>query len=705
MKSSNLLAVIFICASTLLLAQKSFYGTAPHEWENKSLTSNINDVPKYDKYDMVILRESTDFTFYTLSNQKVAKNVVLKINSEAGLKKLSKYSLPESFDIAFDPKFNNQNPISIPFIAHYKVINFTARKMRQSRWSELKFDTKFQQIHWTMGSGEAANDEITYFIFQDLKVGDIVEFYYESEFGTTYGSNLFYFNSNLPKMDCEFTYGYKIEERFEDYDFILPANISDSIINTTVEQLPKDFKMIRKKIALKNLEPINYPQNAMVSKQFPYVFADFRFYTIVSGSYPDGGRRHIEYDNVRPKHFEWFMFPDTTNYFTKIYDKQFASIRQFLKKFPPVLNDSSKTAFVKAFCDTLNSFNYISSKDLFYNKSELYNVYSGEHLLKRRLVEHLVWKITIDILNENKIQYYLTNIQDNRLGEHNQKYRVNYSYENYIIALSANNTYLYFVPRKNGVSYFMNELPFYFEGSLAALTGRNFQISDKNQQLNYFKIIKTHKGTSSENSRIENTIVRINTDSSVAYLNIRESLSGQFSTILRHYYLNTYVDSTIHPGYFKKCTEKPKAQQVKIKLSSKITEYPFRHNFNCSEKINLDSKVSLNLKNWFSFVHPENCTEEPTHDYYFDFENTDAYNFVLNFSKPTEIENASDFKREMDNETFSLNSSISKQSDNSYLLKVEVKVKTRKLSKANGPSLVELSKALYDLNNFNLKLK
>ena len=157
--------------------------------------------------------------------------------------------------------------------------------------------------------------------------------------------------------------------------------------------------------------------------------------------------------------------------------------------------------------------------------------------------------------------------------------------------------------------------------------------------------------------------------------------------------------------YFKKCTDKPKAQQVKIKLSSKITEYPFRHNFNCSEKIALDSRAQLNLANWFSFIIPTTLTDAPKHDYYFDFENTDAYNFVLNFSRPTEIENISEFSRDMDNETFGLQSSISKQNENSYLVKVEVIVKTRKLAQVNADELVKLSKALNDLNNFTLVLK
>jgi len=703
-----LLILLFIGSiGHLLQAQKSFFGDVPHSWENRNIIYKSDAVIKYDSEDVVCLRENVEFVFYSRSDQKLRKNVVFKINSEAGVQKLSAYSLPESFDIAHDAGYNKQGRkarIKTPFIARYKINNFSARKFRNNEWSELLFNVKFDQLKWISLGGEFVNDEITNFQFQDLKVGDIVELYYESEFGSTYGSNLFYFNQKIPKIQSEYKFSYKVEDRFADYAFILPVNIPDSLITSNTESFPKNYKIITKTITLKNLEPMNYPENAMVSNQFPYVFIDFRFYKIISGSYPDGSNRLIEYELIRPRNFEWMIIMDTTNYYTKIYDKQFASIRQFISKLPPITNDSSKTNFVKAFCDTLNSFTYINSNNLFYNRSDIYNLYSGDHLLKRRLVEHLVWKVTIDILNENKIQYYRANIQDNRYGEHNMKYRCNYGYENYLVALPANNSFVYFVPRRNGVPYYMNELPYYYEGSIAALNGRNFQKNDKNQQSNYFKLIKTHKGTSNENSRIENTSVRINTDSSIAYLNIKESLSGQFSTILRHYYFNTYIDSTMPTMYFKKCTDKPKAEDVKIKLSSKITEYPFRHNFICSEKIKMESKNQLSMQNWFSFIIPDNITVAPNHDYYFDFENTDAYNFLLNFSKPTEIENLLEFTKNLDNETFSLNSGITKQSERSYLVKVEVKVKTRKLTKTNADSLLGLAKALGELNNFSLKL-
>ena len=451
---------------------------------------------------------------------------------------------------------------------------------------------------------------------------------------------------------------------------------------------------------------MNYPDNACVSKQFPYIFADFRFYKVITASYTDGGTRQNEYDYTRPKHFEWQLVSDTTNKYTKMYDKQFSSIRQFISRFPPVTNDSSEVSFLTALCDTLNNFNYITANDLFYNRSELYNMYSGDHLLKRRLVEGMVWKLVQDVLNENKIPYYKASIQDNRYGENTQQYRANYGYENYLMALPINNSFIYFVPRATGVSYYLNELPFYYEGSLAALVYRNYKETEKEAGENYFRMIRTRKGTANENSRTENATVDINTDSLVAHLKIKESLSGQYSTILRHYYLNTYIDSTLPAYYFKKCTDKPGASLVKIKLSSRLTDYPFRHTFNCSEKLTLSSGTSISLRNWFSFVvFSAGIPKAPKQDYYFDFENTDTYNFLLSFSKPTEIENAGELSAQLDNAYYSFSSGLEKQSDRSYLLKVELKIKVRKLPKEDAGELLKLTRALEEMNSFNLKLK
>jgi hypothetical protein len=703
-----LIAVSSIFCHYVSFAQDKLIGELPISWPAHAISEIQKNAESDNNSDLVILNEQTDIFFYAANNEKIIKTILIKINSDEGLQKIQNYKLPESFDESNDAnlfKQGRQSKIKTPFITEYTVTRFGGRKLQNHVWQDLSFKQSFEKLRWIRSNGEFMDDEMTKFALQGLKTGDVIELFYEAKFNSNYGSNLFYLQSSVPKINCDYTFIYKVEKQYADYGFILPLHIIDSAITTTIEDY-RDYYIFKKNIKLKNLSGINFLANSFISKNAPHVFADFRFFRMLVGSYPAETRRLFDYMYFRPKNFEWVLFKDTNNYFTKVYDKQFASIRKFAGTLPQATNDSTKVIFFKALCDTFNSFRFISANQLFYNESNLYNVSSGDHLLKRRLSEQSLGKLYRDILNESKTFYYVANIQDKRFGEHNLSYRAHYAYEGTLFAMPNKNSFVYFMPRYSGMKYHLNELPFYYESSLAVLAARNFQDETENKDSKSFKFIKTHKGTYNENTRTENATVKISLDSSKANFSIKESLSGQYSTLLRHLYLNEYIDSTVSKFYFKKCVEKPFASDIKTKLTSNITNFPFRYTFACSEKVEIKSTTDLDLKDWFSFsFSPQLLKESPNQDYYFDFEFTDSYNFLLDFGLPVELTNANDFAKKINNSYFDLESEIIKNSAETHLLKVKVQVKQLKIPLKEITLLNELLIALNDVNNFTLTTK
>jgi len=708
---SCLAVLILVLVAGNVSGQKTFFGEAPVSWEEYPAPSIPEDLSKYEVPGLVIINDQTEFYFYGARNEKLVRNITYKINTAKGLETSGTLKLPESFDQAYDAGFKQGRyaRIKAPFIREYAVTKFSARKFSRNRWTVIPFELKYEKIRWIKSSGDFAgefmNEDLSVFRMQGLEAGDIVQVVYEATFNSDYGNNLFYFNSAYPKLNCEYTFIYRVDKRMGSYNFILPMRMSDTCIKKTSNP-GKDYAVYTCKIGLKNLKGINYAGNSFQGNTLPHVFADFRFYRVLSGSFPLDGGRVYEFEYFRPRNFEWVIFADTTNHYTKVYDKQFAAIRKFVSKMPPVkIADTTNVVFFKALCDTFNNFRYISNNQLFYNEANLRDVYSGDHILKRRLVEQHQWKLYKDILNDNKVFYNVVNIQDRRFGEHSVNYRTSYAYEHNLIAIPSGTTYIYFMPRYNGLKYHLNELPFYLEGSLALLNPQNFQEESKNKNGNFFKFIKTHKGTCNENTRTENVSVAISLDSLKADLVIKEALSGQFSTLLRHLYLNEAIDSTVPRYYYKKCTDKPLASGARVKLSSKMTDFPFRYNFNCTERIKLEDKNYLSLENWFSFlVSRSSFPELPTHDYYMDFDFSDSYNFLLNFNEPVSITNAAFFKRNLNNEFFELESEVLKQSETSWLLKVKLVVKQMKIPESGMDQLEELLKELDALNGFSLEL-
>lgn len=679
MKPNSVILVALMISCVLIKSQTNAFKDEAYKWPNHDIknfkveSQNLNE-------DLVILNERIDFDFYSYANEYLSKRVILKINTDEGLKQIKSMSYPESFDEGYDASFIKQgrkSKIKDPFIYSYKLITFMARKLGDKGWEALNYKATYESYKRIASSGEFIPDERTKIELSGIALGDIIEYYYKCEFIANYGTNIFYFASKFPKQSGTYSFNYKMDNKFADNKFVLPINVPDSSVK--VESLKgKDVTNFNIIINLKNIAPIRYQNNLCPSKQVPHVFADFKFFRVLKGTYSTGEFRVLEVEKYRPKNFEWLIVKDTVNQYTKINDKHFSNIRKFCSTLPAIVNDSTKMAFIAKLCDTINTCRYITSNSLFYNESALYNLSSSDHLLKSRLVEHLTSKLILDILNDNKLFYYITNIQDKRYGEHNFNYRAHYAYESTIAALPVGKTFIYFVPRFEGVKYFLNELPFYYEGTTAALFAKNFQNQDQMKDQNNFKLITTHHATFNENSRIENTNINVNLDALTYSMTIKESLSGQFSTILRHWYNNNNIDSTLQLFYFKKCTDKLNPSSVKVKLSSKLNTFPFRHNYVCSGEATISEPTKLSLKNWLSIPIPEfNFDKNNYYDFYFDFEFSDNYNFLINFNKSVTILNESKFNKEINSRWFNFNSQLIKNADGNYLLKIKLDVKDR----------------------------
>jgi len=697
------MALVFILLFVQQKAQ-TYFGENPVKWENTLPYSLPSEASRYDSSDLVVLNDVTEFYFYSEDNEKIRRNIKYKINTSKGVEILKRFKTPESFDYAYDENLNRQGRaarIKIPYLREYKMLAFAARRYVNNRWTNLSVKDTYEKIRWISSTGEFVDEDMLVLKLNGLMVGDIVEIYYEASFNASYGHNLFYFSGPYPKLSCEYNFLYKIKNVFAKTNFILPVNIPPENV-VTLSQTKEGFTYVTKQIKASHIKANNFPVNSFEGVKLPHVKADFDFYRTFL--FQSG---FTEVELIKAGNFQWLILTDTLASKTvKIYDKQFNSIRKFIATLPPTGTDAQNIVFFSALCDTFNNFRYISANHLFYKESNLYNLYSGEHILKRRLPEEAMGKLYMDILADKGLFYYTANIQDKRYGEHTLKHRTHQGYENQLIALPDGDSYIYFMLRYGGVKYHLNELPFYHEGVLAALIPNNFQTTTKDKAKKLFKFIHTHKGTFNENVRTENALVRINPDSLAARFTTKESLSGQFSTVLRHYYNGDLIDSTIAPHYFKRCVDKPRSSDIRIKHSSHIETFPYRYNYNCSHNVKLENPETLSLHNWFSFLLNKTVIyEAPNYDYYFDFEFSDSYNFQLEFTKPVVLLNSDQFSKKISNDYFELESAIEKLSEQSYLVKVKLAVKKGSLPVNQNALLMDLVAELEKLNQFQLALK
>lgn len=571
-----ILSAIFFFFTASLLSQDLGFKKFVYAWPT-SKPDLSKQTTAFNEQDLVIIDEHVFLDF--LNGRTIRKNCIFKINNEKGLKKFSSIILPESFDVPADnsflaPRFSGLNT---PFIYEFKINYFAARKLNKTGRVE-NCDTKVstKKIYWITNDGDHMQDFNYHFTFPDIQVGDIIEYTYEINFRGGYGFDLFYFHSTLPKQNSQLEIK-AFAHSHPGYEFICNIHIPDSSFHKKKIYTGPEGDKWQYTYSYNNLTAINYPSNNCVGKQFPHLF--------------------IDYSMRRGPHFEWRFNPDEVIKYQTLYTSKYAALRKLIAKIPKT-DSSSRSDFLNGLNKELNELKFVTAESMNYSQTApQYAVKAEEWLIKGKLVEEFMTNVYQEIFQEAQIPYKLICLHDKRLGELKNYCRAESKYERWFFAIPDKENLIYLLQRNRGIKYHINELPFYYEGVPASLfVGVKYSHADTSDFYKQHKFIRTHSSNEHENVRTENALFKVNLDSSSTYATIKESLNGQFSTLLRHLYLNDPIDSTIHPVYFKKCVSKPNSIDKKISISSRSDYFPFKYTFNCSEKITIPDKKELSLK-------------------------------------------------------------------------------------------------------------
>ena len=693
---------IFICVnflfSSIIYSQDFSFKKEKYIWPDTS-PSLIKQTNEFVSEDIVIIDEDVKLNLTDRTTQKLNKNCILKINTEKGAKEFKSIALPESFDIGADKYLDQQGRkknIQAPYIYDFKIIYFAARVLKKSgEVFNLTANVAYNKSIRVDWDGDRSENFNYIFSFDNFESGDIVEYNYEIDFKGRYGGNLFFFNGAFPKQNLSFQIKYSLDKKYKDEQIVYNANGADSALTKSLV----DEKIVTTSLFsynFKDLQAINYPVNSCSGKKLPYVYADLNFLNYIGLS---GTNISMVYRN-RGSNFEW-PFLQTLAIKETNYNKQDASLRKFLSAIPRDQSNTDNSVFLSKLCDTLNTLKFVSAESMKNSENSQYSVGSAEWLLKGKLIEEFMSDIYWRLLTESKISKNFIYVQDKRLGENRTDRRTSRKYEHELFGIDNGKSILFIMPRIDGMKYNLDEIPFYFEGTTAALM--NYDVKGGLGVVNF---IKTSSSSENENVRTENGMFKINLDSNVVNASIKVNLNGQFSTIIRHTYLNESIDSTVNPIYFKKCTDKPNAKNISIRKTLASNAFPFKNSFACTENISYPNASEIPMTNWFSFTISKHIIPEKSNfDYYFDFQYTDMYNYMLEFNKPTDILNSDDFIKSIENDYFELSSKLTKQSETTYLLNVVVKVKKPIMVKSDGQMLVDFANELDKLNSLTLKVK
>ncbi|MBK7667115.1 MAG: hypothetical protein IPJ32_07005 [Sphingobacteriaceae bacterium] len=685
--------VVSLFLMQIIGKSQNFPGQREFKWPDYFANYTVPDSLKNE--DIVVLNEHV-----TITDDIIRKRVAIKIQTEEGLRNVKTLQLPENLDLTNAPNWYVQGRFKDrkdPFIYKYKI-NYFAGRLSQAvkKSSELSIDYKNEKVFWVDNDGRRVYDYIHNFNFGDLSVGDILEYIYEAEVDWNHKQQVIYPHSCYPKLNYNLDLKIGIRADLKNVDLVYNHGIEDAAFKKTLQNRNGDvvYNYSYHFDYLKGYNNINY---IMPGFTLPSISINHGAYLSLKQS----GNNAANFFYVLDK-YKWMLFVDTIK--DKLFDKYHANIRKFIAGIPSVSEDSTGNIFASQLLDTLNKLKFISVESMHYGEIPQYAIPSSEQLLKGRLTEEYVIKNYKDFLSEKGINYYNGIVIDKRKAVINHKYRNNYALERRLIIIPEGNRYKYYVPRHRGVTYLLDELPFYFEGTSCVLMpctdcpGKGVK-----QQISFLGVPKS---TFNENVRYEAASIKVNSDSMKLSFFIKENLSGQFSTLLRHYYNNDFIDSTVRADIYKKCTDKPAFGSLEIKKGALQKRFPFKQTYNCVGNIKLTNKNEINLTNWFSFIWTKDqFNKVPNHEVYSEFQFTDSYNFLFEFDKPVEILNAENFTKKLSNEYFEVTSNVVKQGEDKFLLSVIVKVKKEMISEKDASKIIEFVSILDEINHLKLNYK
>ncbi|MEO8761094.1 MAG: hypothetical protein ABI388_07340 [Bacteroidia bacterium] len=702
---NKILLCFLILLPNLFLAQ--FTEQVGIAWPDKF--TDYKELPdSLKKNDAVILNENISIT-----KTEITVRTAIKILNENGLAHFKNLQLPQNFDLTNSPNFNKQGRFKDrinPFL-EFTVDYFIARIIKPNKKIiELPIKYKANKTYWIQHNGERLYEKVYDFTFDNLQVGDILEYIYKEAVTVNDLQDVIYPNNKYPKLN----YNLKIiatslyySKQQRNLPLIYNTNIDTANFSST-DIVASNQRVVTNIYHYNYLSGIEYPQNLQVGTLLPNISVNNNFY--IKNDYysrfdrmnPSSKRDMESERSAFRSNYTWMFFLDTIH--TNYYDNYNLKIIKFISTIEEDKTDTFNVIFLSRLTNALNSLKFISAETMNYSSEAQYAVASSERLMLGQIVEEFIFKDYSSILTAKNVFYYETFIIDKRLSTVNSKFRNHSSLEKTIITLPTKNEFKFFVPRYKGLKYFADELPFYYEGTSCVLLPC-YSCTGNNKS---YKTLFGHTpiSTASENLRTEAAVFNVNVDSSIISATIKEHLGGQFSTVLRSFYNKEIIDSTIPEYYFKRCMDVPLAFNKQIKQVASEEVFPFTQKYHCAEKIMMESKTKIDLHNWFAFTYKkEDYPTIPNHAFYTDFVYTDNYDFLFQFNKPVEITNIENLNKKVENNYFEATSSFTKQEDSTYLLNVRIKVKQPVVPQKEGDKLTEFVNVLNEINNFVIEFK
>lgn len=567
----------------------------------------------------------------------VTKKMKVKILTEEGVAKYSHYSLPEAFDPTFIGHFpkarNYTDALSELFINHFRVKiiakdgSFRKPILVDSVEIVRSVDPKTDFF---------ADYEKPHVGITNLKVGDVLEIDYQ--YDLRYMVNMLdlssfrvFFNGDVPKekYHLKISHNDKLET-----DMVMENMEQDS--GKVVDGF-RVYEWDRTSLSGCIDETGSRPY-----LELPHVVFSIKPYELLYEYYYSFEERFIPfyaiYAEVREKNHVSIL----RDVHQGINTKQYSQVNRFIKTHTEgVENDSLGLEKLKKVHHAIVD-DFVFDPDIkYFEKLDPRRDRFGDYLSKKSIRDISRYDVYVSLILKLDLTYLSAYVCDIRTGNISNTYFAPMKENDYLLAVVLDDNTVQFInPKRSKFGYYLNEMPFYYEGSLARLVSladyRNYKdfIAESNRQ------ITIPRSPLKNNQRRTNSMVNVNLDSNFVEFDTRINLSGQYSTMSRGLYLYGIEDESVNDLYNTKVWDLHKGiEHSKPEVIIQDKEAPFNTkvsvNYNSDQLISYSGDTTiLDLSHMFNhIVYQDIDVDNRKLDYYSDFLCQDSYVYFLKFDE------------------------------------------------------------------------
>jgi hypothetical protein len=667
-----------------------------------------NRVPLFYYYNQV-----ANYYYIEESNQGatpiVQKHLRIKFLTRNGIRKYSKIVLPESFDRMSDVnsiKLLDRDSLYRPK-GEFECIRYFAARIIKPGGKIIDAITD-ESIQGEVQRVNKIDEKVYNWIFRilNLEEGDELEldYSYEGALNIDYSQRVF-FNGELPKQNLDFTFRYLSKHTFI-LNYHNGANPTDSVMETKSSPHYTEYHFLRKNLCGGIGESGSRPQN-----QLPY----FTYYKHLL-DYVDGGKTN---GKALPYPWSYTLLP-----FVKYQYEDLKLRLQKRDKATLAVNDFLETERQKAhdtsFAGIATTFQHSLAEDFSFQKDAASSLagdaeleHLGKYVSSKTLRETSRMRLYWELLYRFDRNFYEVAFTDKRIseidiGQYEPLTTVDSAY-----AIPSQHNFLYLYPKSYRFGYEANELPFYYEDVNTILVPQHEPSFKKHElipQVNYI-FLKTPFSGVKENVRTTNVMINVSLDSLQMAVAARIKLSGQFSTLIRGYYLYGDMDTTVNPIYYHSISSLAD-KKTEFTASNVNHTFPFDATFNVNlanhqniskEK---DGMFAVGLDGFFNEVIDEKFSAQNRHlDYYPDFQFQDSYKYMMKFDKKVKLENMESLQKDIHNSFADYILKTTQVDDQSVLIEISYVVKPEFVPASKAQEVAEVFDVIKKLDSSRLRLK